>query len=75
MGIRKKRRERMLGTEKPSGLKLPTVTWSDVVKNVTTSNENVPIPDGNTGMSHGIGKKDGKTETDEKTDTDEKRSE
>jgi hypothetical protein len=56
----------VLGTEKPSGLKLPTVTWSDVVKNVTTSNENVLIPDGNTGMSHGIGKKDGKTETDEK---------
>jgi hypothetical protein len=55
----------VLGTKKPIGLKLPTVTWANVVKNVTTSNENVPVADGNARMSHG----------NEETDTDEKRSE
>jgi hypothetical protein len=55
----------VLGTKKSIGLKLPTVTWANVVKNVATSNENVPVADGNARMSHG----------DEETDTDEKRSE
>jgi hypothetical protein len=33
----------VLGTKKPTGLWLPTVTWSDVVKNVTTSNGNETV--------------------------------
>jgi hypothetical protein len=55
----------VLGTKKIIVLELPTMTWSDVVKNVTTSNENVTVVDGNARMSH----------WNEKTDTDEKHSE
>jgi hypothetical protein len=41
----------VLGTKKPTGLWLPTVTWSDVVKNVTTLNRNETVLNENIRMS------------------------